>query len=522
MNQKYLEQTWLKLESALVGENSRAQSHRISKRNINSTRIQCSRSSSFCNKSNNSAITPAQLKKIYKAKCDDMNIPVLADQESRFMNFCLNNFTNRKFHMKECGLSSKSAAAIGKVLKTSNFAYINLCKNSLGNEGTYLLLKEICSSSTIVHLDVSNNDITPDGFENIGKILSYHPSLISIDISSYEGLHRNRLSSQGAISLGKAIKENNILQFLSLSGTCLGDGIDCLAEGLKNNRSLVYLNISNNNLIGRHMELLSKAIIKTELKELNLADNKIGDEGSEFLSNMMIGAYEACCPLIKLNLSNNDIGFKGGGKVFHSLRMNCFIKVFIVSGNHFNQGLSTYFPSFLADNSALTILNLSNSNLKPESFLNISEGLAKNKGLESLILANNKIEDLGIKNLASGLAKNQSLKSIDLTSCNIKGPGASFLANSLKTNFVLETLILKDNSVKDEAGELFVELTRINKNFLNIVLDLNPVNLKYVDAIKSNLKENKKLNKKQLIPKIKNEIEKKKVPIETFERKEKN
>ena len=517
MNQKCLEQTWIKLKSALGDENNRTQSHRISKRSINSTRMTSSRCTSACYSSKNPSIASNQLKKIYKAKCEDMDIPILSDQESRFITYCLSNFKNRHFQMKESGLGSKSAVAIGKVLKCANFAYVDLSKNSIGDEGIFLLLKEICDSQTIAHLDVSNNDITPEGFEKISKILSFHPSIASFDISSYEGLHRNRLSTQGAEFLFKSLQANKILQFLSLSGTCLGEGIEFISQGLMNNDSLVFLDISNNAIQGKNIENLSRAIISTQLKEINLSSNKISDDGCEFLANMMVGAYEAACPLIKINLSSNNISHKGGSKLFNALRLNCYIKEFNISGNCFNKGLSMYFPSFLADNCALVSLNISCSMLKPDSLQNVAEGLVRNKRLQALNLSGNKIEDAGVSHLATGLAKNQALLSIDLSSCHIKGKGSAFLANSLRGNFVLESINLKDNSVKDEAGELFVELTRTNKNFIFIGLDLNPVHLKYVSAMKSYLKENKKLKKKQVIPKIIDEIEKIKAPIETHE-----
>lgn len=517
MNQRSLEQSWHRLESAIGKENIRTQSHRSSRRSINSNRYPNSRCSSITNACVTPVVTRAQLQKIYKAKCEDIEIPVLNDQEARFLTYCQNNFQHRHFQMKESGLSLNAAIAIGKVLKSTNFAFVNLSKNTLGDDGAFRLLKEICDSNSIVHLDLSNNDITPEGFIKISKILSYHPSLTSIDLSSYEGLHRNRMSTNGAAALSKAVKNNKILQFLNISGTSLGEGIELLAAGLENNHSLVSMDLSNNSIQGRHIEKLSKVLVSTSLKDLNLASNKIADEGCEYLANMMIGAYDAGCPLVKFNLSSNQITHKGAGKLFHALRLNGFIKTFNISGNLFNQGLSLYFPMFLSDNTVLSMLNLSNCMIKSESFQNISEGILKNKGLEMLDLSKNKIEDAGVIFLAEGLAKNKALKSLDLTTCHIKDNGAAFLANALKGNTMIASVNLKDNSVKDGAGELFVELTRINKNLLFIGLDLNPLHLKYVSAIKTNVKENIKLQKKKVIPQILGEIERIKAPIEAHE-----
>ena len=514
MQQKAFEKSWQKLESTLGNEHKRTQSLRAIKRIIYSSRDLNSYTSSARFTSDPGALTKPQLHKIYQAKCTDMEIPVLPEQELRFTSYCQSNFQHRHFQLKDSGLSLNSALAIGAVLKVSNFAYIDLSENSLGDEGSFQLLREISNSQTIVHLDLSNNDIGPEGFNNLSKALAYHPSLTSVNLSSYEGLHRNRIGSHAAKSLSLAVRTNRILQFLNLSGICLAEGIEALAQGLVGNSSLVFLDISNNSIGGRHMEALARAIIRTELREIDLSYNKIADEGCEFLANMMVGAYEAACPLVKFNLACNGISHKGGSKIFHALRLNCFIKDFNISGNNFNQGLSEYFPSFLADNAALARLDISNCMIKGEALQNIAEGLAKNKALETLILSGNKIQDTGIAYLAEGLSMNTVLKNLDLSTCCIKGKGAVFLAKALRTNKVIEGVNLKDNSVKEEAGVLFVELTRNNKNLLYICLDLNPVNLKYVASIKKNVKENKKLQRKKIIPRILEEIEKIKAPIE--------
>ncbi|OMJ82144.1 hypothetical protein SteCoe_17218 [Stentor coeruleus] len=517
MNQRYLKETWMRLETALGDDTKRAQSHRISKRIINTSRLPSFRSNSASNKTIKEPVSVNQLKNIYKAKCDDMRIPVLPDQESRFITFCVNNFKNRHFHMKEAGLSLQSAYVIGKVLKTSNFAYVDLSKNSLGSEGIFVLLKEISDSQTIVHLNLSNNEIIPEGFDNIAKILSYHPSIVSIDFSSYEGLHRNRLSSCGAMSICQVLNSNPLLQFLGLSGTGLSDGIEFIAQGITENYNLFSLDLSNNALNGKMMECLTRAVVKTELKILNLSNNKIGDEGCEFISNMILGAYEAACPLVNLNISYNGISSKGAGKIFHSLRLNILIKDFNISGNQFSQGLTMFFTTFLSDNCVMKNINLSNCGIKTDHLQNVLDGLNKNKKLENINLSHNKIEDPGAQHIAFGLAKNTGLKSIDLSSCSIKGQGALAIAKSLRNNFTLNSINLRDNSVKDDSGEIFVEITRLNKNFLSINLDLNPLNLKFVESIKLNLKENRRSHKKQRIPKIRQEIENMRIPIEAYE-----
>lgn len=104
-------------------------------------------------------------------------------------------------------------------------------------------------NNNIVHLDISSNDITPDGAYLIFELLVFHQGIVSLDISSHEGLHRNRIHNTGAMTLKTLLANNHILTILNLSGTALGStGLEYLAAGVKGNYTLLSLNIENNNI----------------------------------------------------------------------------------------------------------------------------------------------------------------------------------------------------------------------------------------------------------------------------------
>ncbi|CAG9312143.1 unnamed protein product [Blepharisma stoltei] len=455
-------------------------------------------------------LTVIQLQKIYKAKCADLGITVIPDQESRFFNSCLTHFKDRKFDMIESGLGQESAKVIGEILRNNmNFSCIQLGKNTIGDEGVIQLIKLLRKNFSLVHLDISSNDITPSGAAEIFKIIKTHPSLASIDVSSHEGLHRNRLGIEGAQALGIVLKSNRILEFLNLSGISIGlEGVQYIAEGLNENKSLVSLNLANNNLDWQCMELLTKTLVTTNVRELNVSSNRIGSDGAEYLSLMIIGAYEGSCPLIKLDASSCEIGTKGAAKIFESLRMNIQMRYLILNDNPLTQGLSSAFLALLIDNVVLKELHIGKCGIKPEQISDITEGLTKNKTLETLDLSNNLIRDEGAELIALGLAKNTKLTTLDLSGNKIKNAGGISLGQALKENTTLESLVLKDNSIKDEAGQILYEVSRLNQNILRLVLDLNPVNLKYINDIRQNMKRNKENHSKKIIPKLREKIEK--------------
>ena len=455
-------------------------------------------------------LTIPQLQSIYAAKCIDLDIPLLLDQEKRFFSYCAFHFTNRKFCLKESGLGLASAKKIGEIMKNNQeFAYLNLSKNNLKDEGGLILVKSLKKSMNLVHLDISSNEISAEGSENIIKELENHNSLASFDISSHEGLHRNRLGTPGSRSISKILSINQVLAFLNLSGTGLGfEGLEIIINGLKDNKSLIALNLANNFLGPKAIESLAVVLVPTEIRDLNLSLNKIGNEGCEYISLLISGAYDGFSMISKLDLSENEITTKGISKLFAALRINSHIRVLYLQKNLFNKGLSQNLSQCLTENIALESLNLSHCLIKCEGLVGISEGIGKNSGILSLYINNNFIQDKGAEMIAIGLSKNKKLKHIDLSSNKIRDNGGIFIAKALQINSFLETVHLKNNLLKDSSAQVLSEITRFKHNLLKLSLDLNPVNLKYISEIKTNTIYNHELQQKKLVPQLQKIIDK--------------
>ncbi|CAG9310902.1 PPP1R37_1 [Blepharisma stoltei] len=453
-------------------------------------------------------LSTLQLHRIYEARCKDLLIPVLLDQERIFFNFCLKHFKNRRFELNESGIGVESAIAIGEILlNNEEFAYLELAKNKMGDEGAIELTKLICKNRFLVHLDMSSNDISPEGASTVINLIADHPTIVSLNLSSNEALHRNRLGVLGAIAIQKAL-QSSILGFINISGTSLGnDGLVYIIEGLRNNQSLVSLNLSNNGLGTEGLDKLSQSISTSSLRMLGFSQNRIGNDGCSYISSLLAGNYDGPCPLESLDISKNEIGTKGLAKLFFSLKGNTQLHTLNLEKNPFSTGLSSSCQQFLIENEHLKYLNLSGCELKSEGIHMLFTGLAKNKGLISLDISSNDIDDIGIEIIASGIAGNQNLKLLDLSSNKIKNRGGCALANAFKINRTLEDLNLKENSIKNIAGQLFSEVSRYNTNILRLNLEANQINFKYFNEIKQNLAHNKQLHIKNLIPKLKNKLE---------------
>lgn len=453
-----------------------------------------------------------EIHRIFLARCEDLNISIFPDQEKRFFNYCWLHFKDRKFEMSESGIGSKSAKVIGNILKNNtNYAFINLSKNTIKDSGALELFTCLKNSMHIVHLDISSNEITPEGGKVLLKMLETNESLVSLNISSHEGLHRNRLCTEGGEALSLLLEKNQILTYLNVSGTSLGpDGLALLLRGLESNLILQSLNLANNAIGSKAIESLAVAMPSTDIKDLNLAGNKIGNEGCEFLSKMLSGDYDGFCTVAKLDLSDNEISTKGLALLLAAMRINTQLSSVLLRKNNFFNGLSENFLQFLTDNLSMDTLDLSQCNLRCTSLTGIGEGLSRNKALKSLNLAFNKIQDRGVEVICYGLLKNQSLSLLDLTSNEVKNKGALSFAKALKSNSTLESLLLKDNSIKDTGGQALCESVRFNKNICKMSLELNPMNFKFITEAKDLARANEINKKKKTVPVLVNALERSK------------
>lgn len=453
-------------------------------------------------------LTFAQLKKIYTAKCFDLSIPILPDQERRFMECCGRTLKDRRFVMREFGLGAEAGKVIGELLRTNmNFARIELARNVLRDSGAIALVKLIMKSPHIVHLDISSNDISPDGSADVIRKLTKHPSIVSLDLSSHEGLHRNRLGSKGCEPLVKLLSLNPILAFLNLGGTSISsEGLHMLSRGLKGNRSLVVLSLANNSISGRYFEEFCRVVCTTTLHELSIASNGLDDDDIEPLAAMLMAGFENVAVIKKLDLSKNRIGPVGAGILYNALKSNSQLKQLNLERNPLGPSSTVNLSTFMIDNTVLTHINWTSCDLRSSGASAIGEGLARNHGLSSIILMSNSIDDEGARALSQGLLKNDGLTVLDLSFNKISDEGGSSIANGLRANRKLEKLMLRDNNLHDSTGQLLVEVTRYNRSLLKASLDNNPINYKYIKEIKANLKRNRDAFQKNLAPMLKRQL----------------
>ncbi|CAJ1454110.1 unnamed protein product [Effrenium voratum] len=141
-------------------------------------------------------------------------------------------------------------------------------------------------------LDVANNRIGLFGADALAAVLTgaAKTRLTSLDVS------RNCLGRQGVAALAAGLDEGCPLQHLNVGSAKMGDGgAEAMAKALqKGPKSMVWLQIQENRIGQRGLELLIEAILKVpSLQRLAAGGNLAPDDWPDYLLNNLVCANRA-------------------------------------------------------------------------------------------------------------------------------------------------------------------------------------------------------------------------------------
>jgi Ran GTPase-activating protein (RanGAP) involved in mRNA processing and transport len=455
-------------------------------------------------------ISYIELSQIYRAKCKDLQISYLKAQEDRFISTCGNFFKDKVIDLKANGLAKETATIISEIIKkNTHFSQLILSNNYIGNYGAISIGKALKKNKSLIHVDISSNDVGIEGLAGFIELIIENQSVISLNLGSVDRMNRNRMGIKGSYALGKLLSCNSILSYINLSGTGIGkEGLQYIIHGLNNNKSILYLNVSDNLIDSSSMNSFSLAITTTCIKDLVISYNPISSKGCEYLSITLVPEHQTVCNLIRLNLSGCKISDDGCYKLFDALEKNLTILDLTLHKNPLGKQSGHFIGNCLGVNTTVQSLYLSDCGLNDEGVIAMSAGIHKNNSVKKLDLSKNFITDLAVKYLCEALASNQRINFLNLSSNCIKTQGGESICSMLRKNRSIQTLILNENSLEDSTAQTLIEVTKLSSHILKLDLQSNPITTQYINKIEKHLKSNRTKNKNSVPPKIKKEIEK--------------
>lgn len=215
----------------------------------------------------------------------------------------------------DLGAEKLSASLKGKIF----LSYLNLNTNHISNTGIMYLNELLFTNTGLLNLDIGNNRYDWDAMIAITSALTTTNkslNILNVDDPNY------KIQDQDFFThFGKMLLKNKSLKKLSMKLHKLRfEGVEILTDHLAFNKTLEALDISCNQICFQGMNFIAEYLQRddTALKSLNLANNKISDQGAKIFSQGI--AFNKS--LLHVDLTTNSINCEGLCRLAEGLSEN--------------------------------------------------------------------------------------------------------------------------------------------------------------------------------------------------------
>lgn len=262
------------------------------------------------------------------------------------------------------------AVAIARSLMiNSTLQHLDLTKNRCQSHGAEEIGAALKQNSSLKTLLLGANFLLGEGAASIASALVTNTTLVELSLAN------NLFDVEGTAALSEALKLNNTLATLSLRGNALGEEghkvfSSCLID---KTRGLTTLDLSDTQLDGKTSKIPGGETAErktsmswlgiglrdnSSLLSIDVSDNSLGDEGSNLLGDMLsnVEVLHVNSHLIHINAARNGITNAGAMRFMSAIQVNGALLELDLKGNQIEPALLQDVESWLKINRKLSTL----------------------------------------------------------------------------------------------------------------------------------------------------------------------
>ena len=285
-----------------------------------------------------------------------------------------------------------------------------------------LLEQVLTNNNTLSVLDVSSNDIGPDGCQHLADVRNTSLSVLIMNSSHIGG--------DDADNIGRMLYHNKSIRSIDLGYNHIeDDGLKRLVEHLKSN---------------------------TTLKRLDLTSNDITSIGAGYLKELFT---RNSCTINDIGLDYNPLKNQGVDLILQSITCSMeWVRLEDTKMTSCNSALCIAFHKIKGISFTL-----------PANCDDLSDSLANTITLERLSLQDG--SDAAYNTIISGVSRNNSIKSLFFVDGHLHHKSVINLAEVIKVNKTITTLVIMDAKVSAATGYiLLADAVAVSTSIKNMVI----------------------------------------------------
>jgi len=455
---------------------------------------------------NPTPLTRENITNVYLKKCKMLDLDFNEEACQHFVDQLFVRFKEKTIDFSGLSLGYYAFCEIVTLFSANlGRSVLKLSSNRIEDTGIISLSSFMETNPPVILLDLRSNLIGSSGSAALFRSLKNNTHLVYLDVSSSEGVDRNKIGRQGSIELSNFIAMNEVIEELHLSDVGLNE--ECckmIGEALPKNQSIRVLDLSGNSFgyLGA-LSLFHLPGCFASITTLDISRNRISDIGTKSLCLQLIRNSI----LVNLNLCDNDLGYQFLKSFYSSIKLGTSIKRLNLSKNHFDSKCSDYLILILRDFPTIKCIDLSHNPLRDECAVEVLRTISENTNLKYVDISGTQITDNSRYSLSKIISKSKKIKWISLASNKLTDSTGVLISKELETNNKIEYINLKNNEFADETAFSLIKALENNETINDIEVSYNDFGYKSYVHLVNYLKARKDTRSKAVITAAKRKLE---------------
>jgi len=308
-----------------------------------------------------------------------------------------------------CAIEQKPGEVLThSLIASKRLRVLDLGCSKIGPEGAVKFAKYLVRPDVVLEtLNLEGNQLGSKGGVAVARMIKHNTSLLEVNLSN------NGLSQDFAREMAKSVR------------TVYEKGVEVRSSQMK------VLNLSFNPLSDKGSRRLVHALRNNDTIEyLNLSGTQLGVQAAKELATLL---RRTIVRWKILDVSNNDLGRQNANEILWAVRSNYSLRTLVLASNKLGPVFGTMkdevedngvaMVEAVSSNFSLHVLDLSDNELSAECGLMFVESLMNNPSLTSICMERNELDTASFEAIAALLKDDNRIKDVRLSGNHVSQGG---------------------------------------------------------------------------------------------------